>query len=295
MIKRSNSGSIVCPSCGRLVGVRDEKCLGCGRANPGLWGFAPWLRDIERNFGFMSIVLYGCLAMFGLSLLLAPGEVGFSGIFDLLSPGGGPLMLLGMSGTIPVFQEGRWWTVLSAAWLHGSALHIILNVLWIQRLSEGIRAEHRNYFSMPQLVIVYTVASITGFFMSSLMGLFPFLGPFSGAWFTVGASAPLFGLFGALVYFGQLTGNKAMTRYGSQFAILWIVIGFMMGFGGIDAIRIDNWAHLGGFGGGYLTARILKPNPDLPDDPKHTVIAIACVGVILLSIILSVAHGLGRF
>ena len=43
------------------------------------------------------------------------------------------------------------------------------------------------------------------------MGLFTFLpGPLRGAFFTVGASAPLFGLFGALVFYGQRTGNRCI-------------------------------------------------------------------------------------
>ncbi len=275
-----------------MVGVRDEKCLGCGRANPGLWGFAPLLAKLGRDFGFMQIVLYGCLTMFGLSLLLAPSQVGFDGLFSLLSPGGRPLWLLGMSGTIPVFGEGRWWTVLSAAWLHGSALHIILNVMWIQRLSDGIRDEYRAYFGLPQLIIIYTASSISGFLLSSFMGFFTFLGPFAGAWYTVGASAPLFGLFGAMVFYGQRTANRGMIEYGSRFAIIWILIGFIAGFSGIEVIRIDNWAHLGGFGGGYLTAWALRPNPELPDDPKQTVYAMVCLAMTLLSIVVSVISGL---
>ena len=289
MFKRPTSGSIVCPTCGRLVGVRDEKCLGCGRSNPGMWGFAPYLQQLGRNFGFMQIVLYGCLAMFGLSLLLAPGQVGFDGIFSLLSPGGWPLVLLGMSGSVPVFEFGRWWTILSAAWLHGSALHIVLNVMWIQRLSDTVS----QYLSISQIIIVYTVASATGFLLSSFMGLFTFLpGPLRGAAFTVGASAPLFGLFGALVYIGQRTGNRAMTAYGNQFVIIWLVIGVLMSFGPIDAIRIDNWAHLGGFAGGWAAARIISPHPDLPENPKHPLLALVCLALIVLSIVFSVVHGL---
>ena len=41
MLNRRTTGSVVCPSCGSLVGVRDDKCYQCGRANPGLWGFGP--------------------------------------------------------------------------------------------------------------------------------------------------------------------------------------------------------------------------------------------------------------
>ncbi len=239
----------------------------------------------------MSIVLYGCVVMYGLSLLLAPSQVRlFDGIFSILSPGGGPLILLGMSGAVPVFQEGRWWTVLSAAWLHGGALHIVMNLLWIQQLSDVVG----RFFGISQLIILYTVSSITGFALSSFMGLFTFLpGPLRGAFFTVGASAPLFGLFGALVFYGQRTGNRALTAYGNQFVIVWLVIGVMMGLGDVASIRIDNWAHLGGFGGGYLAARLLNPNPDLPENPKHPLLAIGCLILTVLSVVMSVLHGLG--
>ena len=38
MWQRQTSGSVLCPSCGSLVGVNDEQCLTCGRRNPGLLG-----------------------------------------------------------------------------------------------------------------------------------------------------------------------------------------------------------------------------------------------------------------
>ena len=49
VFQRRTSGSVVCPSCGSLVGVRDDKCYNCGRSNPGLWGFAPLLRQLGRR------------------------------------------------------------------------------------------------------------------------------------------------------------------------------------------------------------------------------------------------------
>ena len=39
MLKRQRTGSVVCASCGSLVGVNDDKCYSCGRRNPGLWGY----------------------------------------------------------------------------------------------------------------------------------------------------------------------------------------------------------------------------------------------------------------
>ena len=34
VFERRTTGSVVCPSCGSLVGVQDDKCYSCGRANP---------------------------------------------------------------------------------------------------------------------------------------------------------------------------------------------------------------------------------------------------------------------
>ena len=57
------------------------------------------------------------------------------------------------------------------------------------------------------MVIIYTIAGITGFAASTLAAVFvPFLG---GAGFTVGASAPIFGLLGALIYYGKRGGSSA--------------------------------------------------------------------------------------
>ena len=44
VFKRHRMGSVVCSSCGSLVGVNDEQCYSCGRRNPGMWGFGPLLR-----------------------------------------------------------------------------------------------------------------------------------------------------------------------------------------------------------------------------------------------------------
>ena len=52
---------------------------------------------------------------------------------------------------------------------------------------------------------------------------------------------------------------------------------------------IDNYAHMGGFGGGYLVARFLDPLKSERID--HVAIALLCLGVSLVSVIVSVVHG----
>jgi len=282
MFKRQTTGAVVCPSCGRLVGVQDAECFNCGQRNPGLWGYAPLLNKFGRNLGFTEIVLFGCAAMFIITLLGEPAAIGMNGIFNLLSPGRKPLFLMGASGALPVFGYGRWWTVLSAAWLHGSLLHIGMNMMWLRQLMPAVS----QLYGVGRLVIIYTVASAGGFAATSVMGILPLPWPLQGAGFTVGASAPLFGLFGALIAYSQRAGTSHIGQQVWRWVIMFVVIGLLIPM-------IDNWAHMGGFAGGYLAARWLDPLKE--ETSKHYLGALACLVLTLASIIASFLHGAPLF
>jgi rhomboid protease GluP len=278
---RQTSGSILCPSCGQLVGVNDAQCYHCGRRNPGLWGFAPLLRAIGLDAGFAPLILWACGALYIASLAMDLEGIGKNGLLSMISPSGRSLFVLGASGAIPVFRYGRWWTVLSAAWLHGSLLHIVFNMMGVRNLVPPLT----ELYGSARTVILYTVASITGFTASSLAGKYLMFMPsvLRGAGFTVGASAPLFGLIGALVYYGRRSGSRMISEQARSMAMGGIVFGFMMP-------GIDNWAHLGGFAGGYLAGRFLDPL--LPERGDHVLAALVCLLLSAASVAASVLLGL---
>src|SRR5262245_41696118 len=203
---RQKTGSVVCASCGSLVGVNDDRCYTCGRRNPGLWGFGPVLRRFGNDLGFVALVVYGCIAMYFLSLVVTilRGENVFGGsMFSILGPSPAAAFILGESGGVPVFVFRRWWTVLRAAWLHRGALHILFNVMWVRQLGPVVA----DMFGPARMVIIYTIASICGFLLSSLIG-YSLRVPFFGSTYTLGASAPIFGLLGALVHYGSRGGSS---------------------------------------------------------------------------------------
>jgi rhomboid protease GluP len=278
MFRRQTSGAVVCSSCGQLVGVDDATCYNCGRRNPGLWGWAPALRSLGHDLGFVTFVTGTCIVVFTLTLLTSGGDIGFRGIFDLLSPSDQSLLAFGASGAIPVYELHRWWTVLSAAWLHGSLLHIFFNMYWIRQLAAPVA----ELYGPGRMVIAYTVASITGFLASSTAGLLfgpiPILG---GGLFTVGASAPIFGLLGALVYYGRRSGSSHVHSQAMTLAVVMFVFGLVM-------VRVDNWAHAGGFAGGYLAGRVLDPLK--PERIDHLLMAVICLMLSVLSIAASLLH-----
>jgi rhomboid protease GluP len=282
MFRRQTSGSVVCASCGYLVGVKDDRCYHCGRRNPGLWGFAPALRSLGHDLGFVPFVTGFCALMYVVTLLW--GGISMSGgLLGFLSPTGGSLFTFGAAGAVPVFGYNRWWTLLSASWLHGGLLHIVFNVMWIRQLAPAVG----ELYGPGRMVIIYTAAGVVGFAASSFAGYYlPALPFLHGARLTVGASAPIFGLLGALVYYGRRGGSSLI--HGQ--AVSWAIT---MGIFGLIMPGIDNYAHGGGFLGGYLMARWLDPLH--PEQINHVFAAVICLALSVLAILVSFIHAVGVF
>jgi rhomboid protease GluP len=278
-LKRQTEGSVICAGCGVLVGVNDETCYNCGRRNPGLWGYAQALRNLGRDLGFVPLVMGGAITLYALSVLMSRGNMQML----TLSPSTQILFLLGGSGAVPVFEYGRWWTLLSAGWLHAGILHVLFNVLWIRQLAPAVA----ELYGPARMVILYTASGVVGFGLSSLAGQYlwwmpiPFL---RGATFiTVGASASIFGLLGAAVYYGRRTGSRAASQIGLQYAVI-------LGIFGLIFPGVDNYAHLGGFVGGYVTGMLLDPLTRERGD--HILGALACLAATLVALGVSVITAL---
>ena len=110
----------------------------------------------------------------------------------------------------------------------------------------------------------------------------PLLG--GGGGITIGASACITGLLGAIYYYGNRSGSSMARSYATQSIIFVLIQGIFLG--GI----INNLAHIGGIAGGYAAARVLDPLK--PERVDHIVIALVCLGVSLLAVIVSVIFGL---
>lgn len=273
--------SVLCPSCGTLVGVKDEQCLNCGRRYPGMFGFAQVLRNVGDDMGFVTLVMFACGALYLACLASDASSIGTSGMFSFFSPGIQSLFLFGASGAVPVFGYGRWWTVLSAAWLHGGVLHILFNMMAVRNIAPAVA----HLYGAARTVIVYHVAAVTGFLLSSAAGAF-LPGMLRGSSITVGASASIMGLVGALWYYGRRGGSSYIGQQAKGIVVSIAVMGFLLP-------GIDNWAHLGGFLGGYVAARVLDPL--LPERGDHVIVALACLLASLASVAASVVYGLPLF
>jgi rhomboid protease GluP len=266
---RKTTGTILCPSCGRLTSAEAPECLVCGRRNPGMWGFAAPLRKLFGRRSFTDVVTVACIALYIASLLLDPrSAMSARNPFDAFSPGDRALMALGAAGTLP-WSLGHWWTIFTGIYLHGSILHILFNVLWIRQLGPAVE----EIYGPARLVIVFTMAGAVGFLVSNWFDYR----------FTIGASGAVFGLLGAIVAFGKKRGGTfgkmVLQQYGYM-ALLMFALSYFMA-------AVNNAAHAGGFVGGLAAGFVLSLAERRRETTLDWLLAAGCIGVTVLGFALS--------
>jgi rhomboid protease GluP len=235
-----------------------------------MWGFAGPLRALFRRRSFVDVVTVACIVLYVASLVFdLRGALRPRGVFDLLSPSIESLFALGATGSV-AWHLGRWWTLLTAIYLHGSVLHILFNVLCIRQLGPAVE----QLYGPSRLVVIFTVAGAVGFLASNLFGL-----PL-----TIGASGSFYGLLGAMVAFGQKRGGTfgamVLRQYG-QWALLMFVLGFLMP-------GVNNIAHAGGFVGGFAAGLVLALAERRAETAFDQLLATACIVLTLLGFALAI-------
>src|SRR5438093_12123302 len=266
---RKPTGAILCPRCGRLTHPEAAECLVCGLPRPGRWLWAARIGRLLRTGNFTGMVTVACIGLYVLSLILDPlASLRPSGPFELFSPSQRALIDLGMSGAIP-WRHGRWWTIFTAIYLHGSLLHILFNVLWIRQLGPAVE----EIYGPARLVFIFTVAGAAGFVASNTFNV----------WFTVGASGSIFGLLGAIIAYarkrGGAFGRLVLQQYG-QWALILFISGFLLA-------GVNNFAHAGGFVGGYAAGLGLSLAERRAESTLDWLLAAAAIAVTVVGFALA--------
>jgi len=261
--------AILCPRCRRLISADEHLCPHCGLAKPA----SPFKNNkIARSLFFepqiFKVLMWVNIAMFVVSILLNPRTIRLDlNPLSFLAPDSLSLMRLGATGTIPIDQMGRWWTLVSANYLHGGILHIFFNLMALNQIAPLVQRE----FGRNRFIIIYTIGGIGGFYVSYLAGVA----------FTIGASAALCALLGAAVYYGKSRGGiygQAIYRQIGGWALAVLAFGLVIP-------GINNWGHGGGFIAGALLGMVLSYNEKRPESRVLGLLAALCIGLTLLALI----------
>jgi len=230
----------MCPNCRAFITTDDKVCPYCQftlgpkaverrTASDALGGLIP-----QARFTTMVILLINTGLYIAMVLHTRADAQGISFDFDgqtLLEFGAkyGPLMVI----------RGEWWRLVTAGFLHGGILHILMN-MWVLF---DLGAQTEEMYGTSRYLFIYFVATVTGF-----------LGSFLWAPSTpsVGASAGICGLIGAMIALGV----RDRTSYGAdirRFYMRWVI--YLLIFGLLFPAT-DNAAHLGGLVGGFVVGYI---------------------------------------
>jgi rhomboid protease GluP len=232
----------MCPNCRAFITTQDKVCPYCNervgpraaeQRNPGaiLGGFIPHARFVTMLILTINCGLYLATVVF--SQRNAQGG-GF------MSVDGQTLLAFGAKYRVAILNYGQWWRLVTAGFLHGGLLHIGMNS-WVLF---DLGAQVEDVYGASRLIVVYFMATVFGFLLST----------FWTAALSVGASAGIMGLIGAMIALGVRNRNSSAGAAMRGMYVRWAVYVFI--FGLLPGLNIDNAAHLGGLAAGFGVAYI---------------------------------------
>ena len=139
------------------------------------------------------------------------------------------------ANNLGLVKSGEYYRIITSAFMHANIMHLVCNMYTLYIIGSQVE----TFLGKKKFLIIYFASAITG----SLLSL-----AFSSG-FSVGASGAIFGLMGSLVYFGyhyRLYLNTVIKSQIVPLIIINLALGFMIS-------GIDNYAHIGGLIGGYLS------------------------------------------
>ncbi|PIY21088.1 MAG: rhomboid family intramembrane serine protease, partial [Deltaproteobacteria bacterium CG_4_10_14_3_um_filter_60_8] len=258
--------SILCPNCRRLINRDESSCPFCGTSKPGSW----W-RNNRFIVGFteqsqiINLIIYANVGMYLLALLINPRADSLAlHPFEFLSPSPGSLANLGSTGTIPILHQHRWWSLVAANYLHGSLLHILFNMLALRQIGPLVIQEYGGF----RMLTIYTLGGVGGFILSFLAGVS----------YTIGASAAVCSLIGAILYYGKSRGGTYGQNLFHQVRG-WAISIFVFG---LLVPGINNWGHGGGMAAGAMFGFLLGYQERIKENLRHKFLGMSCVAITAL-------------
>jgi membrane associated rhomboid family serine protease len=222
----STCGRPICPDCMVFVPV-GIKCPECAGTPTGAKKAATKVRAVGRSsqYGVTEVLI---AVMVGVYLVQAVEAGSFTNPFGELFQRGA---LWG-----PLVAQGEWWRLVTAAFLHGSVLHILFNMLMLW------------WFGRPLEALLGRTRFIAIFFISILAGS-------AGALLvtpdipTIGASGAVFGILGA----GLVLERNRINVFGGS-ALFIVILNLALSF---TLNNVSIGGHVGGLVGGALCIFVL--------------------------------------
>ena len=150
-------------------------------------------------------------------------------------------------------KKGEVWRLVAPMLLHGDALHLAFNMIWIYLLGSAIERIHGSVFLVVLVVAAHVLGMLIQVSLPAEEMLPEVLSGLAGTPFAVGASGAVYGLFGYLWIRPNLDPSYPIRMVPQNVALMlgWLVLCIFF------IQRVANGAHIGGLIGGVLAAMIV--------------------------------------
>ena len=148
-----------------------------------------------------------------------------------------------------LIASGEYWRLFSAMFLHSGLIHLGFNVIGLLIFGQQLE----RLYGYTRFLVIYILAGLAGSITSYVFSLSA-----SPNIIGVGASGAVFGILGALVAF-FLSNRGLLGEMGRQTLIGLLALAAINLAVGFAMPGIDNFAHIGGFAGGFLMGMAYSP------------------------------------
>lgn len=138
-------------------------------------------------------------------------------------------------------KNGEIYRLFTSMFLHAGIIHIFLNMYSLYIVGPKVE----DFFGKWKYLLIYLISGISGSLLAVALN--------TDSIISVGASGAIFGLFGALLYFGYNYRGYIGAIVRSQILPI-VVYNLLMGF---FIPGIDMYGHIGGLIGGFIMANML--------------------------------------
>ncbi|MCY4654948.1 MAG: rhomboid family intramembrane serine protease [Dehalococcoidia bacterium] len=149
-----------------------------------------------------------------------------------------------------LIASGEYWRLFSAMFLHSGLIHLGFNIIGLLIFGQQLE----RLYGYSRFLVIYILAGLAGSITSYVFNLSATPNAIG-----VGASGAVFGILGALVAF-FLSNRGLLGKMGRQTLIGLLALAAINLAVGFAMPGIDNFAHIGGFVGGFLLGMAFSPN-----------------------------------
>ena len=164
-------------------------------------------------------------------------------------------------------KAGEYWRLITATFFHADLIHLFCNCYSLYIIGTQLETVLGKW----KFIVVYLISGLVGCLLSGVLN--------GAAVTSIGASGAIFGLMGAMLYFGyhfRLYLSSVMTSQLIPIIVANLVLGFALS-------GVDNYGHIGGLIGGLFAGMMVgvEGKSEKEDSVNGVIVTLGLIGFLI--------------